>query len=56
MTEATPEALLPIHSAAVVGAGTMGSGIAMALANAGIPVLLKEADGACLIAAWAMCG
>jgi 3-hydroxyacyl-CoA dehydrogenase len=31
-----------IRSAAVVGAGTMGTGIAMALANAGIPVRLKE--------------
>jgi len=40
--------LLPIHSAAVVGAGTMGGGIAMVLANAGIPVLLKEADQAAL--------
>lgn len=36
--------ILPIRSAAVVGAGTMGGGIAMVLANAGIPVLLKEAD------------
>jgi 3-hydroxyacyl-CoA dehydrogenase len=36
--------LIPIQSAAVVGAGTMGGGIAMVLANAGIPVLLKEAD------------
>jgi 3-hydroxyacyl-CoA dehydrogenase len=36
--------LIPINSAAVVGAGTMGGGIAMVLANAGIPVLLKEAD------------
>src|SRR4029077_20921691 len=36
--------VLPIHSAAVVGAGTMGGGIAMVLANAGIPVLLKEAE------------
>ena len=36
--------LLPIRSAAVVGAGTMGGGIAMVLANAGIPVLLKDAD------------
>jgi len=35
---------IPIQSAAVVGAGTMGGGIAMVLANAGIPVLLKEAD------------
>ena len=37
-------AVIPVKSAAVVGAGTMGGGIAMALANAGIPVLLKEAD------------
>jgi 3-hydroxyacyl-CoA dehydrogenase len=34
---------LPIHRAAVIGAGTMGGGIAMNYANAGIPVLLKEA-------------
>jgi 3-hydroxyacyl-CoA dehydrogenase len=40
--------LLPIKSAAVVGAGTMGGGIAMVLANAGIPVLLKETDQATL--------
>ena len=40
--------IIPIKSAAVVGAGTMGGGIAMALANAGIPVLLKEADQAAL--------
>jgi 3-hydroxyacyl-CoA dehydrogenase len=39
---------IPIHSAAVVGAGTMGGGIAMVLANAGIPVLLKEVDQAVL--------
>ncbi|HEY2546843.1 MAG TPA: 3-hydroxyacyl-CoA dehydrogenase NAD-binding domain-containing protein [Candidatus Acidoferrum sp.] len=36
--------IIPVNSAAVVGAGTMGGGIAMVLANAGIPVLLKEAD------------
>jgi 3-hydroxyacyl-CoA dehydrogenase len=36
--------LIPVKSAAVVGAGTMGGGIAMVLANAGIPVLLKDAD------------
>lgn len=35
---------LPINAAAVVGAGTMGGGIAMVFANAGIPVLLKDAD------------
>jgi 3-hydroxyacyl-CoA dehydrogenase len=33
-----------IGSAAVIGAGTMGGGIAMNYANAGIPVLLKEVD------------
>ena len=33
---------LEIRSAAVVGAGTMGGGITMNYANAGIPVLLKE--------------
>jgi 3-hydroxyacyl-CoA dehydrogenase len=33
-------AVIPIKCAAVVGAGTMGGGIAMVLANAGIPVLI----------------
>ncbi len=37
-----------IARAAVVGAGTMGGGIAMAYANAGIPVLLKEVDQSAL--------
>ncbi|HXN18801.1 MAG TPA: 3-hydroxyacyl-CoA dehydrogenase NAD-binding domain-containing protein [Candidatus Binatus sp.] len=41
-------AIIPIKSAAVVGAGTMGGGIAMVLANAGIPILLKEMDQAAL--------
>jgi 3-hydroxyacyl-CoA dehydrogenase len=36
--------ILPVKTAAVVGAGTMGGGIAMVLANAGIPVTLKETD------------
>jgi 3-hydroxyacyl-CoA dehydrogenase len=36
--------LLPIERAAVVGAGTMGGGIAMVFANAGLPVLLKDTD------------
>jgi 3-hydroxyacyl-CoA dehydrogenase len=40
-TDVTPS---PIRRAAVVGAGTMGGGITMAYANAGIPVLLKEVD------------
>src|SRR5215472_5793344 len=35
---------IPVNLVAVVGAGTMGSGIAMVFANAGIPVLLKETD------------
>jgi 3-hydroxyacyl-CoA dehydrogenase len=39
---------LDIKRAAVVGAGTMGGGIAMSYANAGIPVLLKEVDEAAL--------
>ena len=34
--------ILEIKKAAVVGAGTMGGGIAMNYANAGIPVLIKE--------------
>ncbi len=37
-----------IKRAAVVGAGTMGGGIAMSYANVGIPVLLKEVDQAAL--------
>jgi 3-hydroxyacyl-CoA dehydrogenase len=36
--------ILPVNTTAVVGSGTMGGGIAMVLANAGFPVLLKEAD------------
>ncbi|MCS6803684.1 MAG: 3-hydroxyacyl-CoA dehydrogenase NAD-binding domain-containing protein [Acidobacteriota bacterium] len=34
--------VMEIRTAAVVGGGTMGSGIAMSYANAGIPVVLKE--------------
>jgi 3-hydroxyacyl-CoA dehydrogenase len=40
--------ILPVNSVGVVGAGTMGGGIAMVFANAGIPVLLKETDQAAL--------
>ncbi len=36
----------PIRDAAVIGAGTMGGGIAMALANAGLHVRLKDTDQA----------
>jgi 3-hydroxyacyl-CoA dehydrogenase len=41
---------LPLGKAGVVGAGTMGSGIAMSFANAGIPVLLQEASAEALTA------
>lgn len=34
----------PITQAAVIGAGTMGAGIAMCFANAGIPVILLEKE------------
>jgi 3-hydroxyacyl-CoA dehydrogenase len=44
VSRATPVA--PIARAAVLGAGTMGGGIAMAYASAGIPVLLKDVDDA----------
>ena len=37
-----------IRSAAVVGAGTMGGGIAMSYANAGIPVRVREVSQAAL--------
>jgi 3-hydroxyacyl-CoA dehydrogenase len=37
-----------IRKAAIIGAGTMGGGIAMACANAGIAVLLKEVEPAAL--------
>jgi 3-hydroxyacyl-CoA dehydrogenase len=40
ITSATPS--YEIRRAAIVGAGTMGGGIAMALANAAIPVIIKE--------------
>ena len=40
--------LIPVKTAGVVGAGTMGGGISMVLANAGFPVLVKEADQAAL--------
>ena len=38
----------PIHRAAVIGAGTMGGGIAMCFANAGIPVTIIETEQAAL--------
>ena len=41
-------ATIPVKSAVVIGAGTMGGGIAMVLANAGIPVTLKETEQAAL--------
>jgi 3-hydroxyacyl-CoA dehydrogenase len=41
-------AVYNIRQAAIIGAGTMGGGIAMACANAGISVRLKEAEQAAL--------
>src|SRR5690606_28104136 len=41
---ASPPSPLPMKSAAVVGAGTMGGGIAMALADSGVPTTLIEVD------------
>ena len=38
----------PIKTAAVIGAGTMGGGIAMNFANAGIPVIILETKAAAL--------
>jgi 3-hydroxyacyl-CoA dehydrogenase len=42
MTPSTP--IRPLDQAAVIGAGTMGAGIAIALLDAGIPLWLVEAD------------
>ena len=39
----TEPAVREVRSAAVIGAGTMGGGIAMCFANAGIPVILLDA-------------
>ncbi len=38
----------PVKSAAIVGAGTMGGGIAICFANAGIPVTIFDASGEAL--------
>lgn len=39
---------IEIKQVAIIGAGTMGGGIAMNFANAGVPVLLKESEQAAL--------
>ena len=39
---------LPLRNAAVIGGGTMGAGIAAALRDAGLPVVLIERDAAAL--------
>jgi len=38
----------PVESAAVIGAGTMGGGIAMCFANKGIPVTLVDLNAEAL--------
>ena len=40
--------VIPVNTVAIVGAGTMGGGIAMVCANAGLPVILKDTDQAAL--------
>jgi 3-hydroxyacyl-CoA dehydrogenase len=40
--------IIPVNSVGIIGAGTMGGGIAMSFANVGIPVLLKETEQAAL--------
>jgi len=40
--------VIPVNSAAIIGAGTMGAAIAMVFANAGIPVVVKDVDQAAL--------
>ena len=45
----------PIRSAAVIGFGTMGGGIAMSFANAGIPVTVFEKEQAALDRGLALC-
>ena len=47
------QATCPIASAAVIGAGTMGRGIAMCFANAALPVRLKDTSRDALDAAMA---
>ncbi len=42
ISKSTP--VMEVRRAAVVGAGTMGGGITMAYANAGIPVIVKESS------------
>ena len=39
-----PASARPVRSAAVVGSGTMGGGIAICFANAGLPVTVLDAD------------
>jgi 3-hydroxyacyl-CoA dehydrogenase len=44
----TAEPIAVVKQAAIIGAGTMGAGIAMCFANAGIPVRLTDRDSAAL--------
>ena len=53
---APPDTTVPVvieADVAVIGGGTMGTGIAMAYANSGVRVLLKEVDDAALARAMA---
>jgi 3-hydroxyacyl-CoA dehydrogenase/enoyl-CoA hydratase/3-hydroxybutyryl-CoA epimerase len=46
MKKSAAPGAVPVRQAAVVGAGIMGSGIAWAFSNAGIPVRLRDVDWA----------
>ena len=50
--DSTPMLRIAGLEAAVVGAGTIGRGIAMTYANAGIPVMLQEQDDERMTSGW----
>ncbi|HLF30875.1 MAG TPA: 3-hydroxyacyl-CoA dehydrogenase NAD-binding domain-containing protein, partial [Xanthomonadales bacterium] len=52
---AADTAMRPVKSVGIIGAGTMGGGIAMSFANAGIPVTLLELDRDALDRGMAVC-
>jgi 3-hydroxyacyl-CoA dehydrogenase len=52
---AADAALRPVKSVGIIGAGTMGGGIAMSFANAGIPVMLLELNREALDRGLAVC-
>jgi 3-hydroxyacyl-CoA dehydrogenase len=49
----TTPPLIPVKKVGIIGAGTMGGGIAMNFANVGIPVTIVETKQERSTAAWA---